>query len=28
MGDTTAEAWKFYYTDYEVALDIARQNME
>jgi len=28
MGDTTAEAWRFYYTNYEVELDIARQNIE
>ena len=28
MGDTTAEAWKSYYINYEVALDITRQNMK
>ena len=28
MGDTTAEAWESYYINYEVALDITRQNMK
>ena len=27
IRDITAKAWKFYYTDYEIILDIAKQNI-